>query len=211
MIEVRSAYLVKTQDIREATALWQEARDRIWGELGWGGRIQQMLHGHAQQSLFVWSAPWENLAAWEQGMAATLDSSAYQAWAKEMNKVRLYGEERETFTVLEPAADMDVTPSRIEVRSSYLVPVHKVAQARDLMRNSQETVWPVLGWSGQNQQMLQGKASQSMFVWSSTWPSLGEWEAAMKQTLSCEPFQAWYPKWMQTTDLGGPREIFRNL
>ena len=211
MLEVRSSYLVKARDIRTTIDLWREARDEVWPTLGWSGRIQQMLHGHAQQTLFVWSAEWESMAAWEAGMAKTLGNDTYQGWARRMNRLRVYGEEREVFTLLEPAAAADNQPGRLEVRSSYLVQMQNVGRVKELMRQAQEVVWPELGWSGQNQQMLHGKAAQSMFVWSSTWDSLGAWEQAMGTTVGSTAFQSWYVDFLEAVDFGGPREIFKNL
>ena len=191
MIEVRSAYLVKMKDVRHAMALLKEGREQVWPVLGWQGRLQQMLHGHAQQSLFLWSSEWENMAAWEEGMARTLGCQEYQDWSKEMNQ--------------------DNTPGRIEVRSSYIVRVQNVKQARAIMQQGQKDIWPALDWSGQNQQMLHGKASQSMFVWSSVWDNLGAWEQGMARTVNSEEFQPWYRDFKNVVDFGGPREIFKNL
>ena len=211
MLEVRSTYIVAAKDIREAISLWREARDRVWPELGWSGRVQQMLHGHAQQTALVWSSEWPSLAAWEEAMSKTLDSATYRAWSADMNRLRRYGEEREVFTAFGDASPLDGTPGAIEVRSSYLVRIASVGSVRTLMQDAQRTVWPDLGWSGQNQQMLHGKAAQSMFVWTSTWPSLAAWESAMGRTVDHEGFQTWYPRFLEAVDVGGPREIFRNL
>src|SRR6056297_2235938 len=119
MLEVRSTYIVAAKDIRDTIALWREARDRVWPELGWSGRIQQILHGHAQQTAFVWSSEWANLAEWEDGMSKTLDSDPYKAWSAEMNRFRRHGEEREVFKAFGDATPLDGTPGSIEVRSSY--------------------------------------------------------------------------------------------
>lgn len=211
MLEVRSSYIIKAKDIRSTIELWKEARDKVWPVLGWQGRIQQMLHGHAQQTLFVWSAEWESMAAWEAGMAKTLGNSTYQDWAKRMNQFRMYGEEREVFSILEPATPADNRPGQIEIRSAYMVQVQNIARVKALMAQAQETVWPSLSWSGQNQQMLHGKASQSMFLWSSTWDSLASWEQAMGKTVGHDAFQVWYKDFLGAVDFGGPREIFKNL
>ena len=210
MIEVRSSYLVRMADVNRAAELWRRSRDEIWPLLGWSGRVEQMLHGKAQQSTFVWSSEWETLAAWEAGMARTRDCAEYQAFAKEFNEVRVYGTEREVFRIVEPATAMDTTSTAIEVRSGYLVPMPKVGRAEEVARRGQETIWPLLGWSGQNQQMLHGKNAQSAFVWTSVWPSLGAWEAAMANTGGPE-FQAWYADWKACVDFGAEREVFRIL
>ncbi len=210
MIEVRSSYLVRMVDVNDAMGMWRHSRDTIWPLLGWSGRVEQMLHGKAQQSTFVWSSEWENMAAWEAGMARTRDCPEYQAFSKEFNKTRVYGTEREVFQIVEPSERMVTTSGGIEVRSSYLVPMEKVALAGELARQGQERVWPVLGWGGQNQQMLHGKNAQSCFVWTSVWPSLGEWEAAMARTGGPE-FQSWYTEWKACVDFGAEREIFRIL
>lgn len=211
MLEVRSSYTVRAADIHDTITLWRAGRDHIWPELGWSGRIQQMLHGHAQQTLFTWSSEWPSMAAWEEGMRSTLDSSAYKEWSREMNKLRLYGEEREVFTALEPAEALDDTPGNVEVRSSYLVRMAQISVVKALMLHSQREIWPELGWGGQNQQMLHGKAAQSMFVWTSTWDSLGAWETSMAKTVGDESFRAWYKEFLAVVDVGGPREILRNL
>jgi len=211
MIEVRSSYLVKMKDRNQATTLWRQARDTIWPLLGWQGRIQQMLFGHAQQSLFVWSAEWENMAAWEAGMARPTQCQEYKDWAKEMNKFRVYGGEREVFEILEPRLPADNTPGKVEVRSSYIVQIQNRKKAQEILRRGQEMVWPLMGWSGQNQQMLHGKASQSMFVWSSVWDNLAAWEQAQDKTPGSEEFKAWWREWLEIADFGGPREVFRNL
>jgi hypothetical protein len=210
MIEVRSSYLVRMEDVNRAAEMWRQSRDEIWPLLGWSGRVEQMLHGKAQQSTFVWSSEWESLAAWEEGMARTRDCGEYQEFSLAFNAVRVYGTEREVFRVLEPAQRLDTTSGAVEIRSSYLVPVKNVARAEELARRGQETIWPLFGWSGQNQQMLLGKSAQSAFVWTSVWPSLGVWEGAMAQTGGPE-FQAWFTDWKACVDFGGEREIFRIL
>lgn len=210
MIEVRSTYLIKMKDVNNAITLWRKGRDTVWPQLGWRGRIQQMLHGYAQQSLFVWSSEWESMAAWEEGMARTRGHPAYLEWSAEINQVRVYGSEREVFTILEPYTPGDATPGKVEVRSSYLVPIQNIPQIQELARRGQETLWPLLNWSGQYQQMLHGKAAQSLFVWTAVWDNLGGWEQAMANTGGPE-FQAWFTAWKDLCDFGGPREIFRNL
>jgi hypothetical protein len=210
MIEVRSSYLVKMKDVNQAITLWRQGRDSVWPELGWSGRPQQMLHGYAQQSLFVWSSEWASMAAWEEGMARTRGNAVYKAWSDEMNQLRVYGSEREVFTILEPYTPPDNTPGKVEVRSSYLVQIQNVRQAQESARRGQETLWPEQGWTGQYQQMLHGKNSQSQFVWSAVWDNLGTWERAMANT-SGPAFQTWFTEWKGLCDFGGPREIFRNL
>lgn len=211
MIEIRSSYVVAASDINVAIALWREGRERIWPQLGWDGRLQQMLHGHCQQSLLVWSSSWPSLGAWEEGMHRTLDLSDYRAWSAELNRLRRYGGEREVFTVLGDVTPLDGTPGSVEVRSSYLARVSEVQTVKALMIEAQRDVWPALEWGGQNQQMLHGKASQSCFTWTSTWPSLGAWEAAMGRTKHHAGFQAWYPRFLEAVDVGSTREVFRNL
>ena len=211
MIEVRSAYVVLAKDIRAAMALWREGRDAIWPLLGFDGRLQQMLHGHCQQSLLVWSSTWPSMAAWEEGMRRTLDVAAYQPWSAELNRLRAYGGEREVFTAFGEVTPLDATPGKVEVRSAYLVRMTQVDAVKALMKQAQAEVWPALGWGGQNQQMLHGRASQSHFVWSSTWDSLGAWEAAMARTVGHEGFQSWYPTFLEAVDVGATREVFRNF
>jgi len=210
MIEVRSSYLIKMHDVEHgAIDHWKEGYENIWPKLEWGGRIQQMLHGHTQQSLFVWSSEWENMAEWEAAMERGLHSPEFQEWYGEIQeKFLLYGSEREVFSILEPIRIIDAAPGKLEVRSSYLVPMAKVRQAQEHMRKGSE----LGGWSGQNLQMLHGKAAQSMFVWSSTWDSLADWEADMaNEGPEGEALGAWFMEWIDIVDFGGPREIFRNL
>jgi hypothetical protein len=169
-----------------------------------------MLHGKAQQSTFVWSSEWESLAEWEAGLAKAGDSAEFRSFAEEMDGLSIYGTEREVFRVIDPSTPMDTTSGAVEVRSGYLVPLTHVGLAEELARRGQETVWPVLGWRGQNQQMLHGKNAQSAFVWTSVWPSLGAWEAAMASTGGPE-FQTWYADWKACVDVGAEREVFRIL
>lgn len=211
MIEVRSAYLVYAKNIRATMALWKEGRENIWPELGFGGRIQQMLHGHVQQSLFVWSSEWQSMADWETGMSKTLASPNYKQWSFEMNKLRVYGEEREVFKILEPRLNMDPSPGKVEIRSSYVIQIQNLPAALKLFAEGQEKVWPEMGWGGQNQQMLHGKASQSMLVWTSVWDSIDNWEKAMSKTVGNQTFQDWYKSWLEVVDFGGPREILKNI
>lgn len=211
MIEVRSSYMVKMKDRTKATELWREARDSIWPILDWQGRIQQMLHGHAQQSLFVWSSEWESMSAWEEGMARTLGCEEYKDWAREINKVRVYGGEREVFEILDPALPADGTAGKVEVRSAYIVQIPNRKVAKALLQRGQESIWPLMNWSGQNQQMLHGKASQSMFLWSSVWDDLAAWERAMDSTIGHTEFVSWWREFLEIADFGGPREVFRNL
>jgi len=210
MIEVRSSYLTKMYDVEHgAIDHWKLGRDKIWPLLDWGGRIQQMLHGHAQQSLFVWSSEWKNLGEWETAMAGTKDCQEFEDWYGEMQeKFLLYGSEREIFSVLEPARRAETGTGKLEVRSSYLVPMSKVEQASEHMGKCAN----LSGWQGQNLQMLHGKASQTMFVWSSTWDSLAQWEDSMaNRGPDGEELEAWFMEWVEIADFGGPREIFRNL
>lgn len=210
MIEVRSSYLVRMANVNRAIEMWRHSRDTIWPLLGWDGRVEQMLHGKAQQSTFVWSSEWDSLGAWEAGMAKTRECPEYQEFSKEFNQVRVYGTEREIFRVLEPSTRIDTTSGAIEVRSNYLVPMVNIGRTEEVARQGQTEIWPLLGWSGQNQQMLHGKNAQSAFVWTSVWPSLGAWEAAMATTGGPE-FQAWYADWKACVDFGAEREIFRIL
>lgn len=210
MIEVRSSYLVRMADVNRAAEMWRQSRDAIWPLLGWSGRVEQMLHGKAQQSTFVWSSEWDNLAAWEAGMAKTRDCPEYLEFSGEFNQVRAYGTEREIFRVIEPSRRIDTTTGAVEIRSSYLVPMAKVGRTEEVARRGQTEIWPLLGWSGQNQQMLHGKNAQSAFVWTSVWPGLGAWESAMANTGGPE-FQAWYAEWKDCVDFGAEREIFRIL
>lgn len=144
-------------------------------------------------------------------MARTLHCQEYKDWAKEMNKIRIYGAEREVFEILEPSLPGDNTPGKVEVRSSYIVQIQNGGKAKEILGRGQETIWPLMNWSGQNQQMLHGKASQSMFVWSSVWDKLAAWERAMDSTIGNKEFGSWWREFLEIADFGGPREVFRNL
>lgn len=206
MIEVRTAYRVKMPDAEgPVEELAQQCREQVWPLLGWQGRFQQMLHGHAQQSLFVWSFQWPNLAAWESAMAAAEECDEYRAWRDEIAPRLLYGAGQEVFTVLDPAPPQDNNPGRIEVRSSYIARVDRLELARQLMARAQG----IDGWSGQNQQMLCGSSAPGMFVWSSTWDSMAQWEAAM--AADDDDLESWFSDWVALVDFGGAREVFRNL
>ena len=211
MIEVRSTVLVKMKYVRNETARLQVLRDEILPELGWQERIESMLHGHAQQSLFVRSSEWDSLADWEAAQARGAENQAYQDWLKEVVNVERTGHEREVFTILEPATPADRTPGKVEIRSAYTVPFHKLGQAHECWKRGQEAIWPLLNWSGQNQQMLFGKAFLSMFVWSSVWDSVGEYEQSLSGVGQVPEFAAWFGEWKEIADYGSTREIFKIL
>ena len=206
MIEVRTAYRVKMPDAEgPVEELAQQCREEIWPLLGWQGRFQQMLHGHAQQSLFVWSFQWASLKAWEQAMTAAEECDEYRAWRDEIAPRLCYGAGQEIFTVLDPAPPPDNTPRKIEVRSAYIARVDRLEQARQLMARAQG----ISGWSGQNQQMICGSDAPGKFVWSSTWDSMADWEVAM--AAGDDELENWFADWVALVDFGGTREVFRNL
>ena len=213
MIEVRSTYLIKLKNVPGAIGSWKTSREKIWPLLNWSGRLQQMLHGHTQQSLFVWSSEWNNLGEWEASMARTSDSPEFQDWYKEIQEEFLaYGSEREIFSVLDPVQPPKIMPGTIEVRSSYVVPMAKVRRAQEHMRKRSE----IVGWSGQCLQMLHGKAAQTIFVLSTTHDSLSDWELGIKQMANNNESagqgrQAWFDEWIDIVDFGGSREIYRNF
>ncbi len=177
----------------------------MWPELGWDGRIQQMLHGHAQQSQFVWSFQWPDLAAWEEAQAAAALNPAYREWAREVAALLGHGDRREAFRIVEGSDPADSRPGRIEVRSTYCAPVARLGAARDLMSRA----LGLDGWDGQNQEMIMGTGAPGTFVWSSTWDNLGQWEAAM--AAGDDDLEAWFADWVAVVDYGSRREILRNL
>ncbi len=206
MIEVRSSYRVKMPDAEgPVEELAQQCRETVWPILGWDGRVQQMLHGHAQQSLFVWSFQWPSLAAWEAAMVAAEQCDEYCAWRAEIAPRLLYGGAQEVFTVLDPSPPADNTPRKIEVRSSYIARIDRLDRARQHMARAQD----IAGWSGQNQQLLCGNDAPGKFVWSSTWDSLAVWEQAMGA--GDDELEGWFGGWVALVDFGGTREVFRNL
>ena len=212
MIEIRSTYLIKLQNIPGALDSWKISREKVWPLLNWSGRLQQMLHGHTQQSLFVWSSEWNNLGEWEASMARTKDSPEFQEWYRDIqDKFLAYGSEREIFSVLDPVKSPDITPGKLEVRSSYVGPMAKVRLAQEHMRKRSE----IENWSGQCLQMLHGKAAQTIFVLSTTHDSLADWELGIKQMANNESAgqarQAWFDEWINIVDFGGSREIYRNF
>jgi hypothetical protein len=210
MIEVRTAYRVKMPDAEgPVEELAQQCREQVWPILGWQGRFQQMLQGSSQQSIFVWSFQWPGLTEWLRAMADAEACDEYRTWRDEIAPRLLYGAGQEIFTVIDPAhgraAPLDNTPRRIEVRSSYIARIDRLAAARELMVRTQD----IAGWSGQNQELLCGSAAPGMFVWSSTWDNMTQWEAAMGA--DDDDLEAWFGDWVATVDFGGTREVFRNL
>lgn len=210
MIEVRSSYVVGVGDVPRAEALLGEMREKVWPVMGWQGRLQQMLHGHSQQSLYVWSSEWESLAAWETGMDRLLGCQEYQDWLGEWNKLQTYGEEREAFTLIEPVVHLDNKPGIIEVRSSYTVALSKAAQALALAEQDQKMNWE-LKEPVQNQVMLFGKAAGSTFVFASMSDSLTAYDQGMDTLVVRDDFPAWWQAWTEAVDYGGTREILRNI
>jgi len=211
MIEVRSSYLVSMTNVREAIEIWKGIRDTAWPILEWRGRIQQLLHGHAQQSCFVWSSEWKDLQAWESALTHAKEEPVFVEAMNEIRRVSTYGWELEIFSILEPWIPADSAPGKVEVRSSYYVQMQNVEKAEEVLRKGQEIVWPVLKWSGQNQQLICGKSSKSLFVWSSVWDSLADWEMAMTIPVGRDTFRSWFKEWTDTVAYGGPREVLRNL
>jgi hypothetical protein len=210
MIEVRSSYLVRMKDVGAAQALLQEVRKKVWPVLGWQGRLQQMLHGHAQQSLFVWSSEWESLAAWKAGMDHMQGSQEYRDLAGEWNKLQIYGEEREVFRLFEPIVHLDDSPGKIEVRSSYVVSLQNLELAIALAEQDQKMNWQ-LKELVQNQMMLFGKAAQSTFVFASMSDSLTAYDQGISSLTVRDDFPAWWKAWTEAVDFGGSREILRNI
>lgn len=210
MIKVRSSYLVRMKDIEEAQALLREARDTVWPVLGWQGYLQQMLHGHSQQSLLVWSSEWENLAAWEAGLERRKGCREYVEWAKKWNRLQVYGEETEIFLLIEPRVCLDNTPGKIEVRSSYMVPMHHVERALELVEQDQRMNWQ-LKEAVQDEVMLLGKAAYSQFVFASMSDSLTAYDQGISSLVVREDFPAWWKAWTEMVDFGGSREILRNF
>lgn len=211
MIEIRSSHIVHTKDIRDALVLWREGREKVFPHMGKTGRVQQLTHGHIQQSVFVCSMEWNNLSEWETTTEQMKDSDVYTTWMGEIKKLAVYGEESEIFRIFEPRLALDNTPGKVEIRSCYKVKLPDIDRALELFRHMQEVVWPVFGWQGQNQQMLHGKAAQSMLVWASIWDSIDTWEKSMAKTYDSVEFQSWYKDWLGTVDFGSTREIFKNL
>ena len=119
MIEVRSSYRVSMLDAEgPVEELAQMGRETVWPLLGWEGRIQQMLHGHAQQSLFVWSLHWPSLATWEEAMARAEQCEEYRAWRAKIAPRLLFGGAQEVFEVL------DTAPRRFEATTLLLTHDH---------------------------------------------------------------------------------------
>ena len=206
MIEVRSSYRVSMLDAEgPVEELAQMGRETVWPLLGWEGRIQQMLHGHAQQSLFVWSLHWPSLATWEEAMARAEQCEEYRAWRAKIAPRLLFGGAQEVFEVLDPAPPSDNTQRKIEVRSSYIARLDRIDEARQLMTRAQD----IKGWSGQNQQLLCGADAPCKFVWSSTWDSLAAWEQAMGA--GDEELEGWFGDWVALVEFGSTRDVYRNL
>jgi len=209
MFEVRSSYLVAMKDVRAAGALSREAREQVLPALGWQGRVQQMLHGHAQQSVFVWSSEWDSIAAWEAAMARVGECREYREWARKWQALDVRGEETEIFEILEPWIGLDNSAGKIEVRSGYLVSAQNRDHARMLAENDQQAS-AKLHVPIQSQLMVVGKAAQSMFVFVNIYASQAEYEQGIAGLGSRDDFFDWWKQWTETVEVGGPREIFRN-
>ena len=79
MIEVRSSYVVTMAAAEgDLVDVWRQGRESVWPQAGWNGRIQQMLHGHTQQSLFVWSSEWNSLSDWEAAMGSATGNKQWR-------------------------------------------------------------------------------------------------------------------------------------
>ena len=205
MIEVRSSYVVTMAAAEgDLVDVWRQGEEGVWPQAGWNGRIQQMLHGHAQQSLFVWSSEWGSLSDWEAAMARARTLPPHVEWSQAIDSRCLYGPKVEAFTILEPSEPLDAAPGRLEVRSAYTVRTERRELARALMCRA----GALAGWSGQNQEVLIGGNAESNFVWSSTWAGLSDWEQAMGA--DDDELEGWFADWVALVDRGGTREIFRN-
>ena len=114
MIEVRSSYVVTMAAAEgDLVDVWRQGKEGVWPQAGWNGRIQQMLHGHAQQSLFVWSSEWDSLSDWEAAMARAQTLPPHVEWSQAIDSRCLYGPKVEVFTILEPSEPLDVAPVRL--------------------------------------------------------------------------------------------------
>ena len=100
------------------------------------------------------------LGSWDGAHAR---SPGVPEFSREFNEIRTYGTEREVFRIIEPSHRIETTSGAVEVRSSYGADDEDGA-SREVARRGRETIWPLLGWGGQNQQMLHGKNAQSAFV-----------------------------------------------
>jgi len=210
MIKVRTSYLVRIQDVGEAQRLLKEARETVWPVLGWRGRLQQMLHGRVQQSLLVWSSEWESLAAWEAGLESMKNCQEYIEWARKWKQLQVYGGETEVFRLIEPRIDLDSTPGKIEVRSSYMVPLSRLDRALELIEQDQRMNWQ-LKEAVQDEVMILGSGAQSRFVFASMSDSLTAYDQGISSLVVREDFPAWWRAWTEVVDLGGSREILRNF
>ena len=66
---------------------------------------------------------------------------------------------------------------------------------------------------GHCSQRIFGPDAQTLFTWSSFWDSLSAWEKAIynKPHKEFVKSEAWFAKWTNAIDFGGPKEVFRNL
>jgi quinol monooxygenase YgiN len=206
MIEVRSLFLARMRDIgikRGALDLCKELREKVLRAAKWQGRVQQMLLGHAQQSLFVWASQWEDLAAWETAMAHLKNLPEYQKWVRRADHFWVYSEPNEVLTILDPKKSPLNISGKIEVRSAYIAQAENSKRAKNLVQ--QHCPSRLQNWA-----VLYDTVGQSLFVLSSTWESLAAWEQGMR-TAEDEEFESWYKDWMDTVEFGGAKEVFRNL
>jgi len=124
--------------------------------------------------------------------------------------LQVYGGETEVFRLIEPRIDLDSTPGKIEVRSSYMVPLSRFDRALELIEQDQRMNWQ-LKEAVQDEVVILGSGAQSRFVFASMSDSLTAYDQGISSLVVREDFPAWWRAWTEVVDLGGSREILRNF
>ena len=99
----------------------------------------------------------------------------------------------------------------LEVRSMYAVEMLNRSVAERLWTTARAEIWPELGWNGDLLQQLFGAMQQSLFVWSSAWDSLGEWEEGMSRSADNPRYLDWSKQMNSVRTHGVRREVLQIL
>ncbi len=210
MIEVQCEFILKMEEVEnKAFDLFQRGTSSIFPELKWTGRVQQKLVGQTQQSIFSLSTVWENLAEWDIEYQKAFSNKKFINWYSKILNMSSYGGDWKVAQLIEPYSPAKNDPGLIEIKSSYIVLFKNIDRATKVMHNG--LIQNIL--KGHCSQRIFGPDAQTLFTWSSFWDSLSEWEKAIynrppKESVKSE---AWFAKLINVIDIGGPKEVFRNL
>ncbi len=210
MIEIRCAYELTLRDVEsDAVPLWRRARQELFPELKWQGRVQQMLMGQTQQCTFAWVTIWEDYFSWEKAYSQAQGVKEFKQWLEAVESGSLRSGQWTISQIIEPFEMPEFMVGQIEIQSSYIVPGNKLSNAAAVMSEGLED--RVL--QGYCTQRLFGTNAKSLFSWSSFWNSFSEWEKVIFGLTGDDlnRAEAWFSKWVNEVDIGGPREVFRLL